>query len=334
MAHYIVTGASGFLGNVIIDELIKRGHEVTATLRTSKYLSAMYRKDTECVYGDIRDIQFLDGLIKPDSIVIHTAGIRALGKEYKSEMFDINYQGTKNIVDICIKNRAKKLVVVSSVDALWHYKGQEEITEPTDFDISKLDTPYAQSKAKAAQYVLEKARKGLIDANVVYPTCLVGPGDDKIGFTTRLILDYIKGEKVYSIKGGKYNFVDVRDVSNAIIKISEEAPSGEDYIIGGTPTLMDDMFAIIAQKLNIKKPKSLSPSMAKLKTFFINIGKTINEDGKVYSSYYIDSFLGNHNFSSNKAKKELGYSTRAIEETFNDTVDWLIQNKKDLIDEK
>lgn len=334
MAHYVVTGASGFLGSTIVEELIKQGHKVTVTLRTKKYLSAMYRKDTDCAYGDIRDVKFLDSIIKKDSIVIHAAGITALGKENKNEMFDINYTATKNLTDICIKNHAKKLVFISSVDVICHYKGHHEMHEPEKFEIDKLATPYAQSKALASQYVLEKARAGLLNANVIYPTCFVGPGDDKISFITQLILDYIKGEKVYSVKGGKYNFVDIRDVAAATIKIAQSAPSGEDYIIGGESTLIDDMFEIVSSKVDMEKPKSLSRLRAKFRTFFVNIGKSINNNEKVYSSYYIDSFFGNHNFSSEKAKRELGYTTRPLEETFGDTVDWLKKYKKDLIDEK
>lgn len=333
MSNYIITGASGFLGNNLAQELIDRGHKVTITLRTMKYLSAMYCKDAEVEYGDMRDDAFLNKIIKKDSIVIHCAGVMALGKEKKNEMFDVNYRATKELTNACIKNGAKKLVFVSSVDALWHYKGEYEISEPVQFEIDRLDTPYAQSKAMASKYVLDRAREGKINANVVYPTCLIGPGDYKISNIGQIILDYINNKRVFSIKGGSYNFVDVRDVVSAIIKISEEAPSGEDYILSGQDVTFKNMFNIIAEKLDkTKKPREMSVSTALFLSFFINLGKAATDKKQVYSPYYIKSFKGNHNFSNEKARKELEFRPRSIRDTFSDAIDWYKENKKDLIE--
>lgn len=333
MAHYIITGASGFLGNNLAQELINRGHRVTITLRTMKYLSAMYCRDAEVAYGDIRDDAFLNKLIEKDSIVIHCAAIMALGKEKKNEMFDINYRATKKLTDICTAKGVKKLVFVSSVDALWHYKGQEKITEPKEFEIDRLDTPYAQSKAMASKYVLDRAREGQINANVVYPTCLVGPGDFKISNIGQIVLDYINDKYVFNVKGGAYNFVDIRDVVDAIIKIAETAPSGEDYILSGKPTYFNEVFDILAKKLGkTKKPKAIGLSTALCISFFINLGKQVAERKPVYNAYYIKSFRGNHNFSSEKAERELGFTNRPIKETFSDTVDWFKEHKADLIE--
>lgn len=332
MSHYIITGASGFLGNNLAKELINRGHKVTISLRTMKYLSAMYCKEAEVMYGDIRNSSFLKKLIIPDSIVVHCAGVMALGKERKNEMFDINYRATKKLTDICIEKRVKKLIFISSVDALWHYKGQEKIVEPKEFEIDKLNTSYAKSKALASKYVLDRAKDGEIDANVIYPTCLVGPGDFKISNIGQIVLDYMNNKHVFNVKGGAYNFVDIRDIVGIIIKISEDAPSGEDYIIGGKPTYFDEVFSILAEKLGKKtKPKAISLSTALLISFFINLGKQVTDKKTVYNAYYLKSFKGNHHFSSEKAQRELGFKNRPIKETFFDMVDWFKEHKSDLI---
>jgi len=331
MAHYIITGASGFLGNNLAQELINRGHKVTITLRTMKYLSAMYCRDAEVAYGDMRDKSFLSSLIKKDSIVIHCAGIMALGKENKNLMFDINYKATRDLTDVCIEKEAKKLIFISSVDAILHDKGSLEIIEPKTFEIDKLTTPYAKSKALASKYVLDRAKEGRINANVVYPTCLIGPGDFKISNIGEIILNYANDKQVFNVKGGAYNFVDIRDVVDGIIKISETAPSGEDYILGGNKTSLNNIFEILAENFGKKKPKQVSLFSALTKSFFINIINQVLEHRNIYNTYYLKSFKGNHNFSSEKAKKTVGFKNRPIEESLSDAISWYKENKKDLL---
>ena len=183
----------------------------------------------------------------------------------------------------------------------------------------------------ASKYVLDRAKEGKINANVVYPTCLVGPGDFKISNIGEIILNYANGKQVFNVRGGAYNFVDVRDVIDGIIKVAENAPSGEDYILGGKRISLNDVFEILAEKFGKKKPKQVSLLTALVKSYFINMGNQILEHENVYNTYYLKSFKGNHNFSSEKAIQSLGFKNRPIKETLSDAVDWYKEHKKDLL---
>ncbi len=331
MEHYIITGASGHLGNSLAQELIARGKRVIITLRTYKYMSPLYCADAEVAYGDLTDEKFLIDLIDEDSVVIHCAGLMELGKGNKKNLFKVNFEGTKKLVDVCIKEKAKKFIYVSTVDAIEKKDDGKDIREPLgEIFPDNLPSAYAQSKAAATKYVLEQARAGKINANVVYPTSLIGPNDHKVSNNAQIMVDYINKEKLALVKGS-YNFVDVRDVIDGIIKIIKVADSGEDFILGGYDVSVKSFFELINKKIKrTTLPKELSRGKALLFAWFMNIGKKVEEKKVVYNSYFIKSLDNNHKFSSKKAKERLAFKTRPVEQTFADAIDWLQENKPEL----
>ena len=115
---------------------------------------------------------------------------------------------------MCFKNKVSKLIYVSSVHAIPEKEDGGIITETYDFDPGKVVGLYAQTKAKATRAVLAASKKGL-NAYVVHPSGIIGPGDYGNGHSTQLIIDYIKGRLVAYVNGG-YDFVDVRDVAREL----------------------------------------------------------------------------------------------------------------------
>src|SRR5699024_9363621 len=105
------------------------------------------------------------------------------------------------------------------------------MSEISEFSPEKVSGWYAKSKAKATALVLDAAKKGL-NASVIHPSGIIGPGDIAMGSTTSMLISYCEGKLPVSVKGG-YDFVDVRDVADGVIACCEKGERGQCYILSG-----------------------------------------------------------------------------------------------------
>lgn len=119
---YLITGAAGLLGSNITKKLIERGENVRALVLKGDPAVKHIPSEAEVVFGDITDTTSLEIFFSvPDSqeiIVIHCASIVTVSEERSPKVFDVNVNGTKNIVNKCIEHKVKKLVYISSTSAI------------------------------------------------------------------------------------------------------------------------------------------------------------------------------------------------------------------------
>lgn len=328
---YIITGATGHIGNVLARKLVKQGKNITALILPNEDLAPIKDLNIKIVYGDVTDRDFILKFIKSDSIVIHLAGIIDIGASQNELIEKVNIHGTKNIVDSCIKNKAKKLIYLSTVHIIDPKKKGDSLTERTEFNNDKIVGMYAKTKLEATKYIFENCKTKKLNATVLYPSGVIGPYDFKISEVGQVILDYINHKLLAYVKGG-YNFVDVRDVANAIIKSITKGRSGEGYIISGKAISLKEMLLIINKKLGRKKlPPKIALWFVNAISGLSNLYYKIRNKKPVFSKYSLYTLNSNHNFSYEKAKKELGYKPIDIEKSINDSVDWFINNKPELI---
>ena len=116
----------------------------------------------EIVHGDVRDKDSLTSFFShnPDTelIVIHTAAIVSISSKVDKKVVDVNVNGTKNIVELCLRHKVKKLVHTSSVHAIPEKSHGETITEVSEFDPKSVHGLYAKTKAAASQIVLKRSQ--------------------------------------------------------------------------------------------------------------------------------------------------------------------------------
>lgn len=326
---YLVTGAAGFLGNALVSRLVELGKSVRVLVLPGE--KNIPEGVVEVFYGDILEPEslrdFFNNPQKMELIVIHTAGIVSIASKFQQKVYDVNVNGTKNIVSLCEKNNVKKLVYTSSVHAIPEKPKGETIYEVNEFDPDDVVGLYAKTKAEATNIVLEASRKGL-NASVVHPSGMSGPFDNGKGYLTTLIIDYYKGRLTAAINGG-YDFVDVRDVTEGIISCCEKGKKGECYILSNKYFTIKELLFILHEITGKKEINIILPF------WFINLMAPIAElyykilrQPPLFTPYSIYTINSNSIFSNGKAKRELGYTTRPMEVTLRDTVDWLKKKKR------
>lgn len=326
---YLITGGFGHLGYNLVSMLLKTGDEIRVFENSETNIFA--GTGVKLVAGDIRkkeDVERLfEGLSEYDGVfVIHCAGIVSIASKYDRTVYDVNVTGTENIVDASLAHKVSRFVYVSSVHAITEKKSGKLISEIPVYEPDKVFGLYAKTKAEASNYVLEASRRGL-NASVVNPSGIIGPGDRKIGHTTRLIVDYLRKRLISGVRGG-YDFVDVRDVCDGIIRCLENGSSGESYILSGRYVSVKELLDTLHELTGQKKIRSylpmwfIKPLAPLAETYYKLMGTK-----PLFTRYSLYTLRSNGAFSHEKASKELGYLPRDFIETLRDTVLWLEKNR-------
>lgn len=322
---YLVTGASGFLGRAVLAELKKKGVPIRALVMENDPLASGLPEGVSVFYGDVCDdaslARFFSGA-DSGACVIHCAGIVSVASHPGERIYRVNVGGTNNILRHCERARVGKLVYVSSVHAIPEKPKGTEITEDAVFSPELVRGDYAKSKAIATSLVFETAGRGL-NASVVFPSGIIGPGDVGRGSITNMLLSFLAGKLPVAVKGG-YDFVDVRDVAAGILACCERGRPGECYILSGRYCTVRDVLAMLhritgCRRVRVMLPLWLARAAAPLSEQYYRLLR----QPPLYTAYSLYTLSSGARFSHAKAARELGYTTRPFGTTLADTVAWL-----------
>ncbi len=312
---YTVTGACGYVGYAIVKELISRGKRVRGAALSGEDTSHIESLGAETVFADITKPDTLFRLFDGETVVIHAAGAVSVEKKMSRRLYEINAEGTKNVVNAC-ERRGAKLVYIGSADSLVPEAGV--ISEPV-FEPEKLTGAYAKTKAEAAACVLESAKRGN-DALVLLPSAIFGPYDYRGGAMYTLVRLYMKKTPLPIIKGG-YEFTDVRDVAFAAANAAEYGKSGRAYILAGR--YYDLIYAVNEMRgaKGLKPVKHKIPlPLARAAGAAAELFSRVSKKPPLFTAYAVKCVNTRVRYSSDAAKSELGYKNRLFWETIRDSL--------------
>ena len=322
---YLVTGASGFLGRALIAELQKQGAQICALILENDPLESELPRSISVVHGDLCDDASLDRFFsRADSAtcVIHCAGIVSVASHPGDKLYAVNVGGTNNILRHCEKRAVGKLVYVSSVHAIPEKPKGTEITEEAVFSPGLVRGDYAKSKAIATRLVFEAADRGL-DASVVFPSGMIGPGDVGKGSITNMLLSFLAGKLPLAVKGG-YDFVDVRDVAAGIVSCAEKGKAGRGYILSGQYASVRDILEAAKEALQVKRTVSFLPlSFAKMIAPVYEKWSLKKKRPLFFTPYAVSVLASNSRFCRDAAAAAFGYAPRSFKSSIRDMVLWL-----------
>ncbi|HPX70885.1 MAG TPA: NAD-dependent epimerase/dehydratase family protein [Bacillota bacterium] len=329
-ATYLITGATGFLGSEIIEKLRGGACTIRSLVLPGDPMEKFLPPETEIYYGRIDDTQSMKDFFAgdlSDACLIHCAGAISLASKYNAKVWNINVEGTKNVLDECLAKGVGRVIYVSSVHAIPEKPHGCVISECEEFSPELVIGHYAKSKAGASAYALEMAKKGL-NLSIVHPSGIIGPKDRNVGHVTWVILSYCRGRLPFGIPGG-YDFVDVRDVADGILACAEKDRRGVPYILANVYSSINDILQTLRKLINGKKPLFQIPLwLLKLIAPLLEKISLLRREKLFLTPYSVYTMQSNAVFSWERAKKDLGYKPRPLAETLADVVQWLKDEKR------
>lgn len=326
---YLVTGATGFLGRAVAEELVRRKAQVHALVLHDDPCIHLLPKEVHTVIGDVCDKGSLsDFFADADgrTCVIHCAGIVSVASRPGPRLYQVNVGGTWRVLRQCMAHDVGKMVYVSSVHAIPEKPKGCIITEDCEFSPGLVDGDYAKSKAAATELVFDAAERGL-NASIVLPSGIIGPGDLQGGSFTSMARSFLAGKLPLAVRGG-YDFVDVRDVANGILACSESGEPGKGYILSGCYVTIRRMLQLVGKAAKLKyRPICLPLGLARLAAPYYERRSLRERKPLFFTPYSVSVLASNGQFSHAAASECFAYQPRPMEETLGDMTAWLLNQK-------
>jgi nucleoside-diphosphate-sugar epimerase len=248
----LVTGASGFLGGVVCDELLQRDHEVHALVRRE----GSQPPGTAALAGDLTDAGSLRSAVEsvaPECVVHLAAEIASQRDPAKVER--VNVDGTRSLIAACEAAGVRRIVFSSTV-VTGDAKGAV-LDEETELPV---ETAYGRSKQEGERLL----RESTLEEVIIRPSHVYGPG----GWFVEEFVDRIRQPGRFAVIGAGENWWDVvrvEDVARACVDAAERAPAGALYhVVDDQPITFYDFVALAATALGKGPPRRIPAWLARV----------------------------------------------------------------------
>lgn len=314
----LVTGGTGLVGNTVIRMLLESGQRVRALIRGRSGDREFGDLDVERAYGDVTDPEAVRRAVAGARVVIHSAAIVHVGWKLLADMRRVNVEGTRLVAETARREGAR-LIHVSSVNALGLTGDGTPADEETPFG-NTVECPYVVTKREAERAVLDEVDRGL-DAVIINPVFMLGPWDWKPS-SGRMLLEVAQGRGLLAPPGSQH-FGDARDVAAGIIAAITAGRPGRRYILGGHHLRFIDAWTLFAEVTGRRPPRGEAPLRVVRLAGRLGdlIAGWLGREGPLNSAAASMSLLCQH-FSSARARAELGYTIRPLEQSVEDSWKW------------
>jgi dihydroflavonol-4-reductase len=320
----LVTGATGYLGVDLVRALRAQGRDVRALARSDAGAARLDGLGAEVVHGDVTVPDSLGPAVAGVSRVFHLAGVVAHRAREDDRLRSVNVDGARNTLAACRAAGVERVVFVSSVAAVGPAATpahpRDEGAWMIDGDDGRPDFRYARSKAAGEQLALEAAADGL-DVVVANPGFAIGPGDVH-RVSSWPVEEYLRGRLRFTIDGG-LSYIDTRDIATGLLLTEERGRTGERYILTNDEGNLShrDFFARVGSvtgkpRRQLHLPKDLARPLLRAGTA-LRLPLPLDTDELASSSRWWF-------YTAAKARRELGFETRPVDDTIRDTANWLL----------
>lgn len=330
MITYYITGGTGHLGRSIINELLKNEFDEEFNI-----VCLILPHEKHLLFDDKNHrIKFIEGnILNKDEVnkflltnkgdinyLIHSAGLISIYKKKDDLVYDVNVNGTKNLLDSALNNNINKFIYISSVDAIKKEKNKnKQIKEPISFNENEVTGIYAKSKACATSLVLSYNQLGL-ETISIHPSALFGPNDYFKGPINTALINFLN-DKLNVIVSGGYDIVDVRDVAKGVVSAIKNAQANNSYILSGYPLKIKELIALVSKIANRPTYKlCLNNRFVKIFAPLLELRSKIKKEKPLFTAYSMDCLNQNYNYDCSKAKKELNYTLTPLDISIKDTI--------------
>jgi len=315
-----LTGATGFIGAHVADQLRARGDEVVALVRSPDKADALKDLGCELMKGGLTDEQAVRAGIGDCDAIVHVAGAYKVGvtEDECKDMHRTNVDGTTTIFEAGLNAGVDRIVYVSTINYFGNTFGRI-LKEGDERPSMNFLSCYDETKYMAHVLAMEFIERGA-PIVITQPGSVFGPKDhSQVG---RMISDARRGRaKVLMFPELGINMAHVEDIAAGIVLALDKGKAGESYILGGHIGTMGELVRRVAELSGHKPPRMslptsliraslpLAPVLSKVMGLPPNLRELVAaSDGVTYWA------------TDEKARRELGYSPRTLDEGLRQTI--------------
>ncbi len=321
MRPALVTGASGFLGWHVARVLIERGYHVRGLARRA---GSIRDPEIEEVAGDLGDAESLGRAVEGCELVFHVAADYRLWTKDPGGMYRSNVDGTRNLLEATMRAGVDRIVYTSTVGCVGFVENSlgDEST-PVSLDVMRGN--YKCSTVVAERVALRLAALGL-PVVIVNPTAPVGSHDVKPTPTGQTILDFMRGRMPAYLDTG-LNVVDARETAEGHWLACEKGRVGERYILGSENLTLQEIFGKLSAITGRPAPRVRIPWIAAYAAGVVSTGWA-NLTGEPPRAPLDAVRMAKKKMfvSTEKARRELGFSPSPAEKGLRNAVEWFDSN--------
>ncbi len=320
-----VTGADGMLGSSICRELVRQGYSVKGMILPNRNLNVLSNLNIEIVEGNILDKDILQKEMNTCDFVIHAAASTTVWPRRSKMVMSVNFEGTKNIVEVAEKINVKRMVHIGTANSFGHGPKEKPGDETTSFAFGKYGLDYIDSKYISQKMLLEKYSKDGFPIIIINPTYMIGSFDSGPS-SGKMIIELLKDRMPGYSVGGK-NFIAATDVAVAAVNALKIGRLGECYIAGNENLEYKEFFKKVCAVRNKKFNLIKVPGFLLLCIGLFNsvVARLIHKAPRLSYSMSRMAKVGQY-YSSKKAQKELNLPQTPIEKGIEMCIDWFELN--------
>jgi dihydroflavonol-4-reductase len=313
----LVTGASGFIGWHVADQLVQAGAKVRALVRPA---TARREEAFEWFEGDLLRRDSLDEAAKDCRYVFHVAGDYRFWARDPAEIFANNVQGTINLLEAARAAGAERIVYTSTTGILERGTLDRLATEDRLASPSSFKGPYKRSKFEAFREAQKRADAGWPIVTAL-PTAPIGPHDLKPTPTGMIVVQFLNGRIPMLARTG-LNFGDVRQCAVGHLLALVRGQPGERYLLGGANLWLGEFLQKLEEFGKHRAPRLHAPHWLSYATACVSeaVARFARDRQPFVTRESVQMSRGPHFSSNEKAESELGYEALPIEAAIRDAV--------------
>ena len=324
---FFVTGATGFIGGHLAQKLIAQGHQIVCLVRSPAKAEALAKLGATLVAGDVSDRVAMRESMRGVDGVFHIAALYKLGIEFKAQMVTANVEGTRHVLETALEVGVPKIVYTSTVGVFGNTQGKI-VDETYRVAQQGLKSEYERTKWAAHYEVAVPQQQQGAPIVIVQPGGVTGPGDTS-PFNT-VYEFYLNRMPVMMGQQAGITVAHVDDIVDGHLLAMEKGRSGESYILAGPSLTYRQMMDMWQSICGIPAPRvwlpgwtaGLSASLAGGLEKFLKLPMTLSSEALnvlADSTFYA---------TADKAKRELGWQPRPIEQAFKEVLDDKLARRK------
>ncbi len=316
----LLTGATGLVGGAVLRRLLRDGRRVVALCRSDASARTLAEAGAEPARGDVLDPESLTRALAGCEVVYHVAGVNAFCLADPTPLFEVNVDGSRNVVDAAARTGVRRVVHTSSAATIGEAAGTvgRESSPHRGWFLSN----YERSKHEAEQVAFgEGARRG-VEIVCVNPSSVQGPG--RSGGTTRLLVDYVNG-RLKAVVNTRMSIVDVDDCAEGHVLAERVGRPGARYVLNGATLTIGEGIALLARVTGLRaRPRTLPAPAA------LALGAGVEAVGRLrrrrppLCREMVRTLCHGHAYDGALATRELGLVYTPVEETITRTLRWLV----------